>query len=185
MYWKPKVPLIVAADQEIRGIGVQPAHVVKVGIGNPTIDLVDTYLDRMDPQPPYVLNAGTAGGMGDEPGSIFVIDTVVDGTDQGREPLSLFVPEWAQDLPRRTIATVDHVVEDEAEHIELKKRAQIVDMELYDLVLQANCRGMPIASVKIVSDNADDGAFGTWLMVVEQMSAKLGEYLRQHIGVVH
>lgn len=182
MYWKPQLPLLIAADQEIAGIGAQPAKVIKVGIANPHIDLVDTYVQRAEPKPEAMVNAGTAGGMGDAPGQIFVIDQVVDGTSQGRPPLALPVPDWAADLERRTVATVDHIVDDPAEHEALKAHAQLVDMELYDLAVRCAQLGVPLHAVKIVSDGADDGAFGTWLMVVERMSAKLGEYLRQKIG---
>lgn len=182
MYWKPTLPLVIAADQEIKGIGAQPAQVIRVGIGNPHIELVDTFVERAKDRPKALLNTGTAGGMGDEPGTIFVIDQVVDGTDQGRDPIALPVPEWADDLPRRTVATVDHIVDDPAEHAQLKQRAQLVDMELYDLALRCKALGVELYSVKIVSDGADDGAFATWLMVVEKMSQKLGFYLRERIG---
>lgn len=182
MYWKPAMPLLIAADQEIQGIGAQPAKVIKLGIANPHIDLVDAYVQRADPKPVCMLNTGTAGGMGDEPGTIVVIDKVVDGTDQGRPPLDLAVPEWAQDLERRTVATVDHIVDDPAEHAQLKQHAQLVDMELYDLVVRCKALGVELYSVKIVSDGADEGAFATWLMVVEHMSQKLGQYLRERIG---
>ena len=182
MYWKPAMPLLIAADQEIKGIGAQPAKVIKLGIGNPHIDLVDAYVQRADPKPACFLNTGTAGGLGDEPGTIFVIDQVVDGTDQGRPPISLLVPDWAQDLERRTVATVDHIVDDPAEHEALKQHAQLVDMELYDLAVRCEALGVPLYSVKIVSDGADDGAFTTWLMVAEKISQQLGAYLRQQIG---
>lgn len=182
MYWKPDMPLIIAADQEIQGIGAQPARIVKVGIGNPHIELVDAYVRRADPKPPCMLNTGTAGGMGDTPGTIFAIDRVVDGTSQGRPPIALEVPEWAGDLERRTVATVDHIVDDPHEHEALKEHAQLVDMELYDLALRCQSLGVALYSIKIVSDGADDGAFATWLMVAEQMSQQLGQYLRQHIG---
>ncbi|WP_336248945.1 hypothetical protein [Stomatohabitans albus] len=182
MYWKPSIPLVIAADQEIKGIGAQPADIVRVGIGNPHIDLLDAYVQRTTPKPHAVLNTGTAGGMGDTPGSIFVIDKVVDGTSQGRDPIELAVPEWAQDLPRRTVATVDHIVDDPAEHEALKAHAQLVDMELYDLAVRCQALGVELYSVKIVSDGADDGAYTTWLLVAEKISQQLGAYLRKQIG---
>lgn len=121
-------------------------------------------------RPAAVVNLGTAGGLRDGLRGVHEVSTVIqhdfDGAairvlvnrDYGM-PIGL---DHAADAAPLVLATGDRFIADSAVRSALARDAHLVDMEGYAVACAARAAGVPVRLIKLVSDDAAEGAGRTW-----------------------
>lgn len=139
-------------------------------------------------RPAAVVNVGTAGGLRDGLRGIHEIGTVMQhdfdaaalrtlvGRDYG-DPIVL----TAGAVPGVVLATGDSFVTESTLRSRLAVEAHLVDMEGYAVAWAARAAGVPVRLVKLVSDDAGDGALRTWTETVGEHSRALAQWVREQL----
>lgn len=140
-------------------------------------------------RPASVINLGTAGGLHGGLSGVHEIHTVrqhdfdhavfrdLVNRDYGL-PIRL---DSHEDAARLTLATGDRFVADSDLRNSLSRDAHLVDMEGYAVAWSARAAGVPVRLVKLVSDDADEGAGRTWMETVGEHSRELSRWVREEL----
>ena len=137
-------------------------------------------------RPASVINLGTAGGLRDGLHGVHEIHTVVQHDFDSAAIRSLvnreYGPPIALDAPpqaaRVVLATGDRFVADSHTRTALARDAHLVDMAGYAVARAAQAAGVPVRLIKLVSDNASEGAGRTWAETVGEHSRTLAAWVR-------
>ncbi|MGB3698851.1 MAG: nucleosidase [Gordonia sp. (in: high G+C Gram-positive bacteria)] len=127
-----------------------------------------------------VINIGTAGALHDGHAGLYTPSRVVEHDISAAELTAMGYPisdEWEiPDGDGSVLATGDTFVSDGRRRARLAERADLVDMEGAAIAQVCEAFGLPLRLVKVVSDNADDGAFD-WPSAVDAAARDLGDWL--------
>ena len=181
----PDLPLLVVAlEEEATHLHVSELPVLVTGAGkvNAAIAVASILADW---SPTRVVNLGTAGALHDGMTGTHVIGTVIqhDLDDDALFALSglhFGEPVHLAESGAR-LATGDAFVADAETRARLAERADLVDMEGYAVARAAIDAGVPVTLVKQVSDNAGEGAGGSWRQSVDDCAEVLGAWTREHL----
>jgi adenosylhomocysteine nucleosidase len=135
--------------------------------------------------PTKVINVGTAGALMDGMLGTHVIGEVHQHDLDGKAIAALcgIDPTPVLGLGQGpSLATGDRFISDPAERQRLSTIAALCDMEGYAVASAATKAGLPVALVKHVSDEADEGAVRTWVDSVSACSEALGRWLKSNEG---
>lgn len=137
-------------------------------------------------RPSAVINLGTAGGLRDGLRGVYEIHTVMQhdfdsaairalvNRDYG-VPITLDCSPGPQQL---VLATGDSFVADSHVRSALSRDAHLVDMEGYAVAWAARTARVPVRLIKLVSDDAGEGAARTWVDTVAEHSRTLTQWVR-------
>ncbi|MFE9258035.1 nucleosidase [Streptomyces sp. NPDC006879] len=180
-------PLLVLAVQEEAQFLSTDLPILLTGMGkvNAATALAGTL--GHGPRPSQIVNLGTAGAL--RPGftGTHTIGTVLQH-DLDTELLRSLTGETygapleLADPGGPTLATGDYFIADEESRERLAARAPLVDMEGYALAWAAHQCGVPLRIVKHVSDEAGEGAAGTWRETVSGCAKALAEWAARHVS---
>ncbi|WP_329460729.1 nucleosidase [Streptomyces sp. NBC_01497] len=180
-------PLLVLAVKEEAKFLDTGLPVLLTGMGKVNASTALASALAGGPLPSGVINLGTAGAL--RPGwtGTFPIGTVIQH-DLDSETLRALTGETygaplivgSPDGP--TLATGDSFIDDEAARARLATTASLVDMEGYALAAAAHQFGMPLQIVKHVSDDAAEGAAGTWREGIAACARALADWAAQNIS---
>lgn len=172
----PRPLVAVALRQEAAHIAGVDADVVLTGPGKVSAAVaVAAAIQRL--RPTRVLNVGTAGALRDGLAGVHVVGRVLEH-DFDREGLEALLGE---PLPGGVVldptspivlATGDRFVQDDVTRAALGLHAHLVDMEGYAVARACDTFGVPCELVKVVSDEASEGALASWQASIDH-SARL------------
>ncbi len=137
------------------------------------------------PRPASIVNVGTAGALRHGLDGVHEIGTVIqhDFDDDGLFELTgahFGAPILLGVGP--TLATGDRFVAGGPVREALAARADLVDMEGYAVAAACASAGIPVRLVKLVSDDADEGAHLSWVDSVDDHARTLATWVRAHLG---
>lgn len=139
-------------------------------------------------RPVAVLNVGTAGGLRDGMHGIHEVGTVIQHDFDAAAFRALVGRDYGDPIvladaaaPGVVLATGDCFVTDTALRSRLAVEAHLVDMEGYAVAWAARAAGVPVRLVKLVSDDAGDGALRTWTETVDAHSRALAQWVREQL----
>ncbi|MGW0085086.1 nucleosidase [Streptomyces sp. NPDC003393] len=138
------------------------------------------------PLPSKVINLGTAGALCPGLTGTHLIGTVIQHDLDSDTLLTLTgetygTPLTVGDGSGPTLATGDSFINDEAARTRLAVHAPLVDMEGYALATAAQRAGVPLQIVKHVSDDAGEGAAGTWRETVADCARILADWAARNV----
>lgn len=179
--------LVVALEEEADALdGVFPVLVTGPGKVNAAVAVTAALTSA---RPASVINLGTVGALHDGLHGVHEIRTVIQhdfdaaafrglvNRDYG-EPIHLdHTPDGAQ----MVLATGDRFVADRDLRDALSRDAHLVDMEGYAVAWAARAAGVPVRLIKLVSDDASDGAARTWSDTVGEHSRTLSRWVREQL----
>lgn len=138
-------------------------------------------------RPAGVINLGTAGALRDGLAGVHEIHTVVQHDFDSAGIRAVVNRDYG--VPIRldaggastVLATGDRFVADTGLRAELAREAHLVDMEGYAVAWAARTAGVPVRLVKLVSDDAGEGAGRTWAETVGEHSRTLAAWVAENI----
>lgn len=143
-------------------------------------------------RPAEVVNLGTAGGLRDGLSGVFEVRTVVQHDFDSAAIRAVVNRDYGGPLHLDgagagvgegvVLATGDRFVAGGALRDALARDAHLVDMEGYAVAWAARTAGVPVRLIKLVSDDAGDGAGRTWAQTVGEHSRTLAAWVRRHLG---
>lgn len=138
-------------------------------------------------RPERVLNVGTAGALRPGLSGTFTVGRVLehDFDAAAIEALTgrpLPGPVELDASSEIVLATGDVFVQDEALREALAERAHLVDMEGYAVARTCAAFGVPCTMVKIVSDEASDGALRSWQETIDRSARLVADAVRDLTG---
>jgi len=180
---RPDRPLLVVAlAEEADALGDElPVLVTGPGKVHAAVALMSVLSSA---RPSVVVNLGTAGGLRDGTQGVHEIHTVMQydfdsaairalvNRDYG-VPIALDCSPGSQAI----LATGDSFIADSAVREALSRDAHLVDMEGYAVAWAARVAGVPVRLIKLVSDDADEGAVRTWADTVAEHSRTLSHWV--------
>ena len=140
-------------------------------------------------RPSVVINLGTAGGLRDGLQGVYEIHTVLQhdfdsaairalvNRDYG-VPITLDCGAGSQ---QAVLATGDSFVADCTVREVLSREAHLVDMEGYAVAWAARSAEVPVRLIKLVSDDAGEGAARTWAETVGEHSGTLARWVKENV----
>lgn len=177
--------LVVALDEEADQLDDDGLPVLVTGPGKVhSAVAVSAALGLARPQ--AVVNVGTAGGLRDGLGGVYEVDTVIQHDFDGAAIRALVrrdygTPIELDSMARGTgvvLATGDQFIDDGNVRAALAREADLVDMEGYAVAWAARTVGVPVRLIKLVSDNAVEGALRTWSETVAEHAQTLRRWVR-------
>lgn len=183
--------LVVALEEEADALDDElPILVTGPGKVHATAAVTATLASSL---PSVVINLGTAGGLHDGLHGVHEIHTVIQhdfdaavfralvNRDYGM-PITLDADADADgDAARMVLATGDYFVADSDVRATLSRDAHLVDMEGYAVAWAARTAGVPVRLVKLVSDDASEGAARTWVETVNEHARALSRWVRDEL----
>jgi len=189
--------LVVALEEEADALDDElPILVTGPGKVHATAAVTATLASA---RPSVVINLGTAGGLHDGLHGVHEIHTVIQhdfdaavfralvNRDYGM-PITLDADADADadadsgaGAARMVLATGDYFVADSDVRAALSRDAHLVDMEGYAVAWAARTAGVPVRLVKLVSDDASDGAARTWVDTVDEHARALSRWVRDEL----
>lgn len=140
-------------------------------------------------RPASVINIGTAGGLRDGLRGVHDVATVLQHDFDSDAIRSLVNRDYGVPIELESaatgsvLATGDRFIADSAAREALARRAHLVDMEGYAVAWAARCAAVPVRLVKLVSDDADEGAARTWAETVGDHARTLASWVNdQRLG---
>ena len=139
-------------------------------------------------RPSVVINIGTAGGLRAGLRGVHEIHTAVQHDFDAAAIRALVnrdygVPITLDSLADNgmVLATGDCFVADSRARDALARHADLVDMEGYAVAWAARVAGVRVRLIKLVSDDADEGAVRTWAETVGEHARTLSRWVREHL----
>lgn len=135
-------------------------------------------------RPSVVVNLGTAGGLHDGLHGVHEIHTVIQHDFDAATFRALVNRDYGQPIrldsgaAELVLATGDRFVADSDLRLALSRDAHLVDMEGYAVAWAARTAGVPVRLVKLVSDDAGEGAVRTWAETVDEHARALSRWVR-------
>ncbi len=152
-------------------------HVLRLGLGRQrAVQSLNAYLAEFDPA--FLLHIGFAGQLSAKPlppCAVFVVDAV--HSPHASQALTLpYLPEFGY-LPKATLLTVDAPVkrEDEKSQWRAQFKADLVDMETFDLATLCREKNLPLFVLKSVTDRADETTEREFKQHYRHCAVKLAE----------
>lgn len=184
---RPDQPLLVVAlEEEADALGTAfPVLVTGPGKVNAAVAVTAALAAA---RPASVINLGTVGALRDGLYGVHEIRTVIQhdfdapafrilvDRDYG-EPINLDCAPGAQ----MVLATGDRFVADRDQRDTLASEADLVDMEGYAVAWSARAAVVPVRLIKLVSDDAGDGAARTWADTVDEHSRTLSRWVSEEL----
>lgn len=138
-------------------------------------------------RPASVINIGTAGGLRDGLHGVHHVGTVMQHDFDSHAIRAVVNRDYGMPIEFDSspaglvLATGDRFVADSAVRNQLARSAHLVDMEGYAVAWAARTAGVPVRLVKLVSDDAGEGAARTWAETVGEHSRTLARWVRDHL----
>lgn len=140
-------------------------------------------------RPSSVINIGTAGGLVDGLSGVHDIHTVTQHDFNSAVFRDLVDRDYGMpirldsdgDTAQLILATGDRFVADRDLRDELSRGAHLVDMEGYAVAWAARAAGVAVRLIKLVSDDASEGAGRTWAETVGEHSRELSRWVREEL----
>ncbi len=155
----------------------QGMHVLRLGLGRKrAVQSLKAYLTEFDS--PFLLHIGFAGQLSEKllpPCAVFVVEAV--HSPHASQALALpCLPEF-EHLPKATLLTADAPVEreDEKRQWRAQFKAELVDMETYDLAALCREKNVPLFVLKSVTDRANEMTNREFKQKYRQCALKLAE----------
>ncbi len=138
--------------------------------------------------PAGLINVGTAGALRDGMRGVYEISTVVQHDFDSAAIRAVVNRDYGlpialnPDAPGQVVlATGDRFVADRQVRETLAREAHLVDMEGYAVAAAARAAQVPVRLIKLVSDDAGEGAHRTWAETVGEHSRTLAEWVHEHL----
>ena len=139
-------------------------------------------------RPSLIVNLGTAGALRDGLAGTHVIHTVIEHDLDSEAILQLtgLAVGLPIDLSGHAVrygtepvvlATGDRFIDDNATRSRLAEHAHLVDMEGYAVAWAARAAAVPVRLIKLVSDDASEGAARTWAETVGEHARSLSSWV--------
>ncbi len=138
-------------------------------------------------RPAAVINIGTAGGLHDGLHGVHDIGTVMQHDFDGQAIRALVDRDYGIPIELDSgagglvLATGDRFIADSRVRGELARSAHLVDMEGYAVAWAARTAGVPVRLIKLVSDDAGEGAARTWAETVGEHSRSLARWVHEQL----
>lgn len=140
-------------------------------------------------RPASVINIGTAGGLVDGVSGVHEIHTVTQHDFNSAVFRDLVDRDYGMpirldtngDAAQLTLATGDLFVADRDLRDALAREAHLVDMEGYAVAWAARAAGVTVRLIKLVSDDASEGAGRTWAETVGEHSRELSRWVHREL----
>jgi adenosylhomocysteine nucleosidase len=185
---RPDQPLLVVAlEEEADALdGALPVLVTGPGKVHAAVAVTSAL---MSVRPASVINIGTVGALHDGLHGVHEIRTVIQHDFDAAALRGLVNRDYAQpihldrttDGARMVLATGDRFVADRVLRDALSRDAHLVDMEGYAVAWAARAAGVPVRLIKLVSDDAGDGAARTWADTVGEHSRTLSRWVHEQL----
>jgi adenosylhomocysteine nucleosidase len=178
-------PLVVVALRQeaayLEGVNVLLAGIGKVSSG---IAVTAALAKR---RPSYVLNVGTAGALRDGLEGVHRVGRVLEHDfDTDAIGALVGVPLPGEIVLDETapivLATGDAFVSDPVSRAQLAARAHLVDMEGYAVARACAAAGVRCEMVKVVSDDASDGAARSWQDAMDAAAVLIAAVVAAALG---
>lgn len=179
--------LVVALQEEAEGLDDDfPILITGPGKVNAAVAVSSVLASS---RPASVINVGTAGGLHDGLGGVHDVRTVMQhdfdnaifrelvDRDYGT-PIRL---DSEDESARLTLATGDYFIADRDVRNALARDAHLVDMEGYAVAWAARAARVSVRLIKLVSDDASEGAGRTWAETVGEHSRELSRWVREKL----
>ena len=182
---RSSVLVVSATESEARHVP-DGVRVLITGIGKiaATLALTRVLAGPDGPSIRHVINIGTAGALHDHHSGLFLPSKVFEHDLSAAELAAMGYPvtdRW--DIPDgdgTVLATGDTFVADPLRRAALADTADLVDMEGAAIAHVSARFGVECRLVKVVSDNADEGAMD-WPSLVDQAARVLGGWVTDHM----
>ncbi len=138
-------------------------------------------------RPSLVLNVGSAGALRDGMEGTHRIGRVIEH-DLDHAAISALIGEPVpgeivlDERAPTVLATGDTFVADRAVRAELAARAHLVDMEGFAVARACAAAGVPCTIIKVVSDDASEGAGRTWVEQVDAAARIIARVVAAELG---
>lgn len=139
-------------------------------------------------QPSAVVNLGTAGGLRDGLQGVYEIDTVLQHDFDGAAIRALVNRDYGMPIrldhssgSQTVLATGDSFIADSTVREALSRDAHLVDMEGYAIAWAARTVGVPVRLIKLVSDDAGEGAGRAWAETVGEHARTLARWVKENL----
>ncbi len=177
--------LVVALEEEAQHLHVSELPVLVTGVGKIcAASALSAVLARQ--RPSRIINVGTAGALHAGLTGTQVIGRVLqhDFNDEGVHALTGV--HFGEPIDLGVVGPVLGSGDLFVSGGEVRERlvatgADLVDMEGYAVAWVARTFGLPVTLVKQVSDQAEDGAAGTWKESLDECAERLGEWLQREV----
>ncbi|GLY32636.1 nucleosidase [Kineosporia sp. NBRC 101731] len=177
--------LVVAVKEEAQFLpGDLPVLITGIGKVHTTLTLMTALAAGVHPS--SLVNLGTAGALRPGLSGVHEVSTVIQH-DLDTALLRTLTGETygaPVELPHTggvTLASGDSFVADGVLKDSLALRAHLVDMEGYAVAATAQRLGLPARLVKIVSDDADEGAAKSWPVTVAECARALADWVAREL----
>lgn len=178
--------LVVALQEEAEALdGVLPILVTGPGKVHAAVAVAATLAAT---RPAEVINLGTAGGLRDGMAGVHEIHTVIQHDFDGAAIHAVVGRVYGQPIALRSgraagtvLATGDRFIADTSTRSALSRDAHLVDMEGYAVAWAARTAGVPVRLIKLVSDDAGEGAGATWAQTVGEHARTLAAWVAGHL----
>jgi adenosylhomocysteine nucleosidase len=138
-------------------------------------------------RPSRVLNVGTAGALRDGLEGVHRIGRVIEH-DLDHDAISALIGEpvpgevLLDPAERTVLATGDAFVQDAAVRADLAVRAHLVDMEGFAIACACEAAGVPCTLIKVVSDDASEGAGRSWMEQADATARVIAEVVASELA---
>ncbi|MCZ4548459.1 nucleosidase [Gordonia rubripertincta] len=161
-----------------------PLLICGIGKVSAAIAMTQTLANHANTTGLTVLNVGTAGALRPATAGLFVPSVVHQHDISSAALRSMGYPVIDRyDLPGgdgSEVATGDTFVADPVQRDVLAARAGLVDMEAFAIAQACSHFGVACRLVKVVSDDADEGAMD-WPARVDTAARLIGEWLERNV----
>jgi len=175
----PKIPMGTGSLYPSQGI-----HLLRMGIGRKAV--YGTFSDYLQAHTPtHILNIGLAGALTDSLGTGELIAVSVVGRENAAIEYELPIFPGAENLRRGMVVTVSEAVlcQGRRETLYQNYGKELVDMELFHLAAIAREKAIPVCSIKIVSDQADEQAAKEFIKNYRALGETLGRYIFERLNL--
>lgn len=184
---RPDRPLLVVALDEEADALDDELPVLVTGPGKVHAAVAVTAVLKSD-RPSAVINLGTAGGLHDGLQGVYDIHTVLQHDFDGAAIRALVNRDYGMPITldhspgsQMVLATGDSFVADSSVREALSRDAHLVDMEGYAVAWAARTSGVPVRLIKLVSDEAGEGAVRTWAETVGDHARTLARWVKENV----
>jgi nucleoside phosphorylase len=175
----PKIPMGTGSLYPAQGI-----HLLRTGIGRPSVQVtVSKYLLAYTPS--HILNIGLAGALTDSLSTGELIAVSAVGGENAAVEYELPIFPGAEHVKTGKVITVGRPVLSRRRKVTLYQKygKELVDMELFHLAAIAREKAIPVYSIKIVSDQADENAVQEFIKNYRTLGETLGRSIFERLNL--
>ena len=159
-------------------------HLLRTGIGRQSLEVtVLQYLQAYTPT--RILNIGLAGALTDSLGTGELIAVSAVGGENAAVEYELPIFPGAEHVKTGKVITVGRPVLSRRRKVTLYQKygKELVDMELFHLAAIAREKAIPVYSIKIVSDQADENAVQEFIKNYRTLGETLGRSIFERLNL--